>query len=83
MAKTYYHLKLNLGESNEREAWRILQSKRHTSRTTFLVETLSQPCRRKQKEDWLQTLLRAEPGRLPLACRPRTADLRDETTSPV
>ena len=40
MARAHYHLNLNVDDPNEREVWCILQSKRHGSRATFLVEVI-------------------------------------------
>ena len=37
MARTHYHLNLNLDDPNEREAWHILQSKRHGCRLCHRV----------------------------------------------
>ena len=58
MARAHYHLNLNLNEHNEREAWRILQSKRHGSRTAFLVEAILQQDRQKQLEERLRAIIR-------------------------
>ena len=62
MTRAHYHLNLNLDDPNEREAWHILQSKRHGSRTTFLVEAILQQGRQKQAEERLRAVIRAELG---------------------
>lgn len=67
MARAHYHLNLNLDEPNEREAWRILQSKRHGSRTTFLVEAILQQDKQKQLEERLRAIIREELAQAHLA----------------
>ena len=67
MARAHYHLNLNLDEPNEREAWHILQSKRHGSRATFLVEAILQHDRQKQLEERLRTIIREELAQAHLA----------------
>lgn len=67
MARAHYHLNLNLDDPNEREAWHILQSKRHGSRTTFLVEAILQHDRHKQLEVQLRAIIREELAQAHLA----------------
>ena len=67
MTRAHYHLNLNLDDPNEREAWHILQSKRHGSRTTFLVEAILQQDRQKQLEERLRAIIREELAQAHLA----------------